>query len=195
MHRTFMRILLVVMALIITGLTAMILYSPYGQNKKFPYKVVQHTVTIKAPVQAVFQYLGHSANAARWSVFVDHIIPLNTGQVPDGAPGSRRRCFKNSNGQGLQWDELIIIVEENKRRQLSIYNMKAFPMQAEGLATEQLYQSVLPNETQITFTLFYLNKNQNLWNELKLYFAAYKVKNIYRSNMDNIKSLTEAHKS
>lgn len=192
MHRKAIRMLLAVFVVVAVGITTMIACSPYGQNKRFPYKVVEHSITIKAPVQTVFHYLGNSANASRWSVFVDHIIPLNANEVPDGTPGSRRRCFQNSNEQGLQWDELITIVERDKRRQLTIYNMNDFPIQAEGLATEQLYKSISPAETELTFTLFYLSGPPAIMDNLKMYFAAYKVKRIYRDNMDNIKRFVEA---
>jgi uncharacterized protein YndB with AHSA1/START domain len=191
MRRNGLRILLITLLLLGVGMAALVYLSPYGVSENFPYKIVAHTVTIKAPAQKVFSYLGNSANAANWSVFVDHIIPLNTHQVPDGVPGSRRRCLKNSNGQGLQWDELITIVEPAKRRQLTIYNMIDFPMQADGLATEQLYRQVSPAETELTFTLFYKEHGESLLNQLKLYYAAYKVKDIYRDNMNNIKTALE----
>jgi hypothetical protein len=192
MRRNGFRFLFISLGFFAAGIAALIFFSPYGVSENFPYKLVAHTVMIKAPAQKVFNYLGHSANAANWSVFVDHIIPLNPQQVPDGAPGSRRRCFKNSNEEGLKWDELITVVEPARRRQLTIYNMVNFPLQAEGLATEQLYRPVSPGETQLTFTLFYQKEKVSLMDKLKLYYAAYRVKSIYKHNMNNIKTALEA---
>lgn len=171
----------------------LIWFSPYYYHPEYGKKMIAHTVEIDAPVEKVFAYLGKSANASRWSVFVDHITPLPNG-VPDGQAGSLRRCFCNSNEQGTQWDEEITLVEKNKRRQLRIFNMVDFSMTAQGLRTEQLYTDLGHGKTKLTFTVFYMNHEPSLWEEFKTHIASYKMKKIFRDNMNNIKQLVEAEK-
>jgi len=189
--KRFKRILLITLALVILAITGGIVFSPYGNHDGFDYKLVEHTVEIDAPADSVFKYLGNSDNARHWSVFVDHITPLNADSFPDGMPGGRRRCFSNPEETGLQWDELITIVEPGKRRQLVCYDLKDFPMAAKNLATEQLYAPLGPWKCRLTFTLFFYEGKSTWWDELKTYFGAYRVKSIYEQNMANIERLTE----
>lgn len=185
------KITLISLTILTIGLATMIITSPFGSHKNFNYKVVIHSIEIDAPVDSVYNFLGKSSNAAKWSVFVSHINPLNLNKVPDGMVGCQRRCFKNKDERGLQWDEEITIAEVNKRRQLTIYNLQGFDMQAEGLATEQIYEPLTPTKTKLSFTLFYLKNNPSLIDLLKTYFAAFEVKNIYERNMANIKKIIE----
>lgn len=185
------KIVLSLIAIISLGILIMIAISPFGDQKGFNYKLIIHSTEINAPVDSVYNFLGKSSNAAKWSVFVNHINPLNLDKVPDGMVGCQRRCFKNKDEQGLQWDEEITIAEVNKRRQLTIYNMQGFDMQAEGLATEQIYEPLTPTKTKLSFTLFYLKNNPSLIDLLKTYFSAFEVKSIYEQNMSNIKNIIE----
>lgn len=169
----------------------MILLSPFGSNKNFPYKLVIHSVEINAPADSIYSFLGKSSNASKWSVFVNHIVPLNTNEVPDGKVGCKRRCFQHADEKGLQWDEKITVADKNKRRQLTIFNMVDFGMKAEGLATEQIYEPISPTKTKLSFTLFYINNNPSLIDLLKTYFSGFEVKSIYERNMANIKSIIE----
>lgn len=171
--------------------TVIILLSPYGQYKGFSYSLVKHTVEINAPVKDVFNFLGNSKNASRWSVFVHHINTLNADVVPDGIPGSRRRCFCRADEKGMQWDELITEVVPNRKRQLTIYNLKDFPVTAKNLATEQLYETVNESKCRLTFTVFFKDAEPSLMEKLKMYMAAYKIKSILKQNMANIKMIVE----
>lgn len=191
MKKRWKKIAIGFVSILIIGFIGMIVFSPFGNKKDFSYKLVLNTVEINAPVDSVYRFLGHSSNAAKWSVFVNHIIPLNNNEVPDGKAGSRRRCFQNADEKGLQWDELITVVEPLKRRQLTIYNMQGFQLQADNLATEQLYDSIAPQKTKLSFTLFYKDAEPSLGDLLKTYYAAYKVKSIYEKNMANIKRIVE----
>ncbi len=170
----------------------MVLMSPYGHHKGFGYRLVKYTVEINAPVDKVFSFLGNSKNASRWSVFVNHINPINADSLPDGLPGSRRRCFCNANEKGMQWDELITEVAENKKRQLTIYNLKDFQITANNLATEQLYEIIGSNKCRLTFTVFFKGAFPTIMERFKMYIAAYKIKSILKRNMNNIKRITEA---
>jgi len=167
------------------------MFSPYGAKENFNYKLVLNTIEINAPVDSIFNFLGNSANAARWSVYVDHITTLNNDSVPDGTPGSRRRCFQNADEQGIKWDELITLRETNKKRQIIIYNDYGFPLMASHLATEQLYENIGENKTKLSFTLFFLNYEPSMLEQLKTYIAGFKVKSVYEKNMLNIKRIIE----
>ncbi len=151
---------------------------------------VQCSIEIDAPVDSVYAYLGNSANAAQWSVWVDHITPLNADVVPDGKAGSLRRCFQNADEQGLRWDEEILIAEHGHRRRLSIFGLVDFPMEATGLATEQRYLSLPGNRTALTFTVFYLNP-PTPWDYTKTLLGAWLIRDIFQDNMLNIKKKIE----
>lgn len=185
------RIGIIAILLIPIVFAGMIIFSPYGKVDGFNYKIIKNTVHINAPVDSVFLFLGNSAKASEWSVFVDHINTLNSDSFPDGSTGSRRRCFINSNENGMQWDELITEVISNKKRQLTIYNLKDFKMTVEDLATEQLYEATSDDGCQLTFTVFFLNNQPTILETLKTYFAAYQIKSIFEDNMNNIKHILE----
>lgn len=179
------------LTLVVTGCLT-IWFSPYGKQKGYEYKLVYTSIEIEVPPDSVFKYLGNSDNAQDWSVYVDHIIPLNNDSFPDGVVGARRRCFQNADKKGIWWDEFITVVEPGKRRQLTIYNMHNFPIDANGLATEQLYEPLSNgSKCRLTFTVFYLNHEPSTWETFKTYFAAYTIKSVFEINLANIKRLTE----
>jgi uncharacterized protein YndB with AHSA1/START domain len=172
----------------------MIAFSPYGSHEGFPYKLVKYTVEINAPVDSVFNFLGNSKNASKWSVFVNHLTTLNADSFPDGTVGSRRRCFRSKDETGVQWDELITEKTVNQKRQLVIYNMKNFSIAADHLATEQIYEKTADNKCRLTLTVFFKNAEPSLWEKFKMYFAAYKIKSVFEGNMANIKRIVETGK-
>lgn len=179
---------------LLLGVAGMIVFSPYGSQEGFPYKLVKHTVEIDAPADSVFNFLGNSANASQWSVYVDHITPLNADSFPDGSIGSRRRCFCNKDETGAKWDELTTERIPGKKRQLLIYNMQEFSLTAEHLATEQLYEKIADNKCSLTFTVFYKDVEPGVIEKLKIYFAGYTIKSIFEQNMSNIKRIVETGK-
>lgn len=185
---------LIIGLILIFLIVGMVVFSPYGAQKEFSYKLVKHSIEINAPVDSIFNFLGNSTNAKKWSVYVDHIIPLNTDSFPDGTPGSRRRCFCEKDETGIQWDELITEKIPNKKRQLVLYNLQGFPLTAQHLATEQLYEKAGDNKCSLTFTLFFKDVKPGPWESLKTYFAAYRIKDIYTANMNNIKRIIETGK-
>jgi uncharacterized protein YndB with AHSA1/START domain len=176
---------------IISVFSVAILLSPYSRHKGQRHRAISTTILIEAKPEVVFSYLSNSANAAKWSVYVDHITILNGSEVKDGMPGSIRRCFKQADEKGVVWDELITIVEPQRRRQLTIFNMVGFPVKAEGLATEQLYENVSGNKTLLTFSLFYLEEPGFL-QTVKTFLPAYIVCNIFEQNLNNIKTHIES---
>ena len=168
-------------------LLVMIYFSPYGTKEGFSGKLVCTKITIKAPVKTVFDYLGDSKNAVNWSTFVHHISPINAEQFNDGEVGSQRRCFKNADEKGIVWDEEIIENLPNKKRKLSIFNAKGFPLYAENLRTEQIYSVLDPQKCGLSFSLFFEPSISTWLDELKMYFAAYWVDSIFKKNLENIK--------
>ena len=186
---SFFKRLFILISILIGGLLIAVFFSPYGKQDGFSYKLVQHSVIIHAPVDSVFAYLGNSDNARNWSVYVDHIKTLNAQKIADGTIGSERRCFCYTDETGQRWDERTTAVEQNKRRQLITYNLVDFTMQADGLASEQLYERIGKNDCKLTFTLFFHDHNPSFFTELKIYLGAYKVKFIFEQNLENIKRI------
>lgn len=167
-------------------------FNPFGYSKYYPdERAIINTIEINAPAEEVFAYLGNSANAAKWSVFVDHISPLNPQEVSDGQVGSKRRCFQNPDEKGLRWDETILINEQNKRRRISIYNLIDFSIEADGLATEQLYESLENGRTRLIFSVFYLEKPDAI-TTFKTFIGSWYIQYIFKKNMENIKTEVEA---
>ncbi|MFN0034882.1 MAG: hypothetical protein ACKVUS_07445 [Saprospiraceae bacterium] len=119
-----------------------------------------------------------------------HITTLNADAVPDGEVGSLRRCFQNADEQGLRWDEEIILNEPAQRRRLTIFNLIGFPMQAEGLATDQIYEPISGGKTRLTFAVFFQSP-PSFWTTFKTFLGAWKIEDIFRQNMDNIKANIE----
>ena len=185
------KVLIGIVLFVLLALIGLITFSPYGKHETFTFKEVGHTIDINAPTEKVFKFLGNSANASRWSVYVNHIITLNADAVPDGAVGSRRRCFCNPDRTGRQWDELITVVEKNKKRQLTIYNLKDFNLKVDNLATEQLYEPIDANKCRLTFIVFFKDVKPSLTDQVKMYFGAYDIKSVFKANMDNIKHIVE----
>lgn len=187
MRKLFLYILLF-FSLLIAGVIA---FSPYSSHKRFSNKLIKHSIDINAPAEKVFEFLGNSGNASRWSSFVSHITVLNSNSFADGTAGSRRRCFRYKNENGMQWDELITEAIPNKKRQLSIYNLKDFSMTAHHLATEQIYESISENKCRLTFTVFFKDAKPTVWETIKIYIAAFIIKPIFKNNLSNIKRITE----
>jgi hypothetical protein len=191
MKKWLKRIALSLIILVTLGIILMISFSPYGNHDDLPYKAVRQTVEINAPVEQVFSYMGNSANATKWSVYVDHISPLNAAEQRDGTVGSKRRCFTNADETGRAWDETILIVEKNKRRRLNIFNMVNFPMTSDCVLTEQLYEKVNDTKCKLTLTLFLDTEKAGLWDKFKMYYAAYQSNDIFARNLANIKKYNE----
>lgn len=162
--------------------------SPYHFHGNSQLKIVE-TIEIKTNGEKLYAYLGRSANAVEWSSYVSHIEPLNEGEYRDGEVGSTRRCYKKDN-ENVQWDEKIEIANASSYRQLSIYNLKDFPLSAEGLVTEQVYQKS-GEMIELSLTL-YLDPEKSSWmDHLKMYIASFTISSIFEANLENIKKLNE----
>lgn len=173
-------------------LAGMIAFSPYRAYNNFEHKLIKVSVIIEASPARVYTYLGNSSNAKDWSTFVDHITPLNPNEKDDGEQGAIRRCFKNKDESGEIWDEEILVVKENKYRQLSCYNFQNFIMSANNLRTEQIYCELDNGTTELSFTLFFEPGEASWMDKLKMYFAAYEIEAIFEENLENIKHYVES---
>jgi hypothetical protein len=186
------KIILVAVFSIALLLFITILFSPYGLHDRDAHRSVKTSIVIDASADRIFSYLGNSANAAKWSVYVHHITPMNDSIVKDGMPGCIRRCFTQADEQGIVWDELTTVVIPNRKRQLDIFNMVGFSMSANGLASEQLYEPLGADLTKLTFTLIYSKHKPTIFELFKTYIAAYKVNSIFEKNLANIKRNIES---
>lgn len=166
--------------------------STFDLQEEKSVRMISESIEIDAPVSMVYQYLGNSDHARDWSVFVDHISPLNPQEIADGLPGSKRRCFTNESEDGVRWDEEIIEARMDSLRTLTIYNLVGFSLTAEGLVTNQLYEALPGKSTLLTFTLHFGEKDPRIGEALKTHIASPKVSRIFRQNLLNIKSILEA---
>lgn len=187
----WLRLLSFALLLTVLAVALLLITSPYRANSFYPVRAVTVQTIINRPVDSVFAFLGNSGNARRWSVYVDHINTLNAGAVPDGQPGSERRCFRHPDEKGLQWDERILLMLPGRQRRLSIYHMVDFPLSADSLVTDQRYESLGPDQTRLTFTLLFQPEAQSNADALKMRLAAHYVKRVYTQNLANIKSILE----
>lgn len=178
--------------LLTTIIVAFISFSPYGYHKGFNSPLIIQTIVIDAEPATVFNYLGNSSHAAKWSVFVDHISPLNPEQVQDGAIGSERRCFGSADETGIIWDERITQVVPALHRQLEIYNIQGLSLRADNLLTDQIYRRTNGLQTSLSLTLHYGDTTPSIWVKIKTYLAAYKISSIFADNLINIKKEIEA---
>ena len=181
--------LLAVLALI--GAAALLLgaavaWSPYRAHVDGDRPMLATTTDVDAPCTTVFDYLGNSANASLWSVYVDHITPLNAPEVGDGSRGSIRRSFRNADETGMRWDEDFVEVVPGQRRKLRIFNVVGAPVTVDGtLMTEQLYEPQGEKRCRLTFTLFFAERPSAAdW--VKMRIAAHEIGRIFRRNIANI---------
>lgn len=189
--KRYLKIIISLISVLISLLLSMIFFSPYGNKDGYNQKLIRNEIIIDAPLQSVYDFLGNSGNTPKWSVYVDHITPLNPDEHKDGTVGSRRRCYCYADEKGRRWDELITEVIPLKKRQLIIYNMVDFPLEAEGLATEQNYEQIDANTCKLTFLVFYKDNKPAFTETIKTYFAAYFISDIFEKNMENIKREVE----
>lgn len=156
-----------------------------------PIPMVRETVEIRKACAWVWDYLGDSSHASEWSIFVNHITPLNTPQVADGGAGSIRRSFQNADETGLRWDEHFEEVTSSRRR-LRIFNVVDTPLPTTALLlTDQIYEPIGRDHCRLSFTLFFGGK-PSLGDAIKIRLAGHVVNRTFRANLSNIKRLIEA---
>src|SRR3712207_6593650 len=78
---------------------------------------IRHRVRINAPVEAVWEYGSDSRRANEWSVYFDHITPVEgDGHPPDGTIGAFRICYRNVDESGPRWSETTEAAEPLRHR-------------------------------------------------------------------------------
>ncbi|MES1172334.1 MAG: SRPBCC family protein [Bacteroidota bacterium] len=180
----------------VTGIVAVaagtaLAFSPYGRRVDPPSPRLEETVDVAAPCGRVFTYLGDSSHARLWSVFINHITPLNPEVAADGAVGSIRRSFRNADEQGMRWDEEFMIVEPDRRRRLRIFNMvEARAPRDNSLMSEQVYRPLPDGGCRLAFTLF-LQNPPSLADQVAVRLIAHQVSRVFRRNIANVKRLVE----
>lgn len=184
--RTILLAVLAPIAVVTFVLGVATIASPYRVHSDGDRPRLATSTDVDAPCDSVFDYLGNSSNASDWSVYVDHITPLNAVSVRDGSAGSIRRSFKNADETGMRWDEYFTEVVPGKRRELRIYNIVDAPATAQGtLLTQQLYAPQGPNRCRVTFTLFFAEPpSATDW--LKMRIKAHEIGRIFAKNLANI---------
>lgn len=190
--RTSLKIALAAVAVVLVALAGLLAGSPFRHHPGDSAPRVIESVDIAASCRQVFTYLGDSSHAHGWSVFVDHITPLNPEVTPDGTKGSIRRSFRRADETGMRWDELFLDVEPDRRRLLRIYNMvDGSAPKANHLLSEQLYHPLANDGCRLAFTVS-LETPPSLSDQLSLRLAAWPVARVFRRNIGNVKRLVEA---
>ena len=172
---------------------SIIAFSPYKKDKFLSYKLITESILINTSCEAAYKYLGNSDNVRVWSVYVDHISPINEDKVTDGHLGSIRTCFKNNHEKDGRWDEEILFTKKNKLRRLSCFNFQDLILSPGLLHTEQIYEDK-NGDCLVKFTLFSPKNEYGLWEEFKIYLASYPTAYIFRKNLKNIKKHLEQEK-
>lgn len=191
--KKFRKIVAYIVGIGLLILIGLILFSPFKKQDGRTYPLLKCSIDIHVPVDSVFHYLGNSDNASNWSSFVDHIAPVNPEEFKDGTTGSVRRCFVQEDELGMRWDEEIIEIDSLKKRKLSIFNLKDFPMEASGLASEQIYTKVNDSIVNLSFTLFFDTESPNFYTLMKMKIGSYRVKYIFDKNLERIKRICETN--
>lgn len=151
---------------------------------------ISESVTIDAPVEEVWSYLGDSGNARQWSVFFHHIAPLDS---LDGRLGAKRRCFRNPDGSGIRWDETVIALVPHRERRIHVYALAGFALpraDRSEFETSQLYERVSPGITRLTFTAE-LREPRDPITRLLFRLTRGETERIFRLNLANIKAAVE----
>ena len=156
---------------------------------KLPPRKFSESIKINCNKKTVYDILGNSKNVRKWSVYVHHIKPIN--KITGGKLGSRRRCYRNKDESNMRWDEEVILDKKYQTRRLSIYNLSGFLLKINHLFTEQIYKKAGPGKTLLTFTVFLDRKKSTVLDILIFNCVVYKIKSVFRKNLENIKHLAE----
>jgi hypothetical protein len=149
--RTWLRRILLVIAALLVAVYALALLVTVASDGW-----VRHSVTIDAPVEAVWEYGSDSTRARDWSVYFHHITPKSgPGIAPDGTVGAYRVCYRNADEQGIRWDETTEKIRPLEHREIRTFNLVGFPLGPIGRAQEyavyQDYERIDADRSRLTF--------------------------------------------
>lgn len=117
---------------------------------------IHHSLTVDAPVQAVWDYGSDSTRAAEWSVYFDHIVPIEgDGLARDGTVGAYRICFRNADRTGPRWAETTEAATPLEHREIHTFDVRGFQFGALAKFTEhevhQDYEAIDDGTSRLTF--------------------------------------------
>ena len=174
----------------------LIVKSPYQRQPGAAFRMLSHGVDIAAAADSVFLFLGDTAQAGRWSVFVDEFRPLNADSVAPWGAGSRFRCFVRKEGKERSWDETVLEAIPGRKRSLVLYGFAGFSAAPDSLSLEQVITPLLDAEgrevgaSHLAFRLYFTGAPG--WKEtLQMFFAAYSIRAIFSRDLENVKRLLE----
>ena len=166
---------------------------------------IRSTITIDAPIEAVWDYGSDSTRARDWSVYFHHITPVEgEGLAPDGTVGALRWCFRNEDETGIRWDETTEASTRLEHRQIRTFNLVGFPLGPIGRAQEyevhQDYARVDDDTSTLTFRSKIVRGDDGLgaraaWPLVKasyVLFGAPAGQEVFEWNLDNIRAAIEA---
>lgn len=117
---------------------------------------ISHAVIVDAPVQAVWDYGSDSTRAAEWSVYFDHIVPIEgDGLAPDGTVGAYRVCYRDADRTGPRWGETTEAATPLEHREIHTFDLRGFQFGVLAQLTEyevhQDYEAIDADTTRLTF--------------------------------------------
>jgi hypothetical protein len=158
--------------------------------------MLSQSLDMAAAADSAYRFLGDTANAGRWSVFVDEILPLNADSVAPWAPGSRLRCFVRSGGKERRWDETVLETVPGRKRVLVLHGFAGFSAAPDSLTLEQVFTPLEDADgrevraVRMTFNLYFTRPPG--WREtFQMFFAAYSIKGIFSRDLANVKRIME----
>lgn len=187
----FKRIVLYVLSAIVVIFVGLLIFSPFSKQNGSSKPILLCSIEVNVSADSLFNYLGNSSNASKWSSFVDHISTINADEHIDGTVGSVRRCYVQADEEGMRWDEEILEIIPNKKRLLSIFNFEEFAITSPGLVTEQIYESITDQKTKVSFSLYFKSDAPGFFNIVKMKLSGYRIKSIFDKNLQNIKRICE----
>lgn len=179
-----MKMIFILPLICLLFISLLVIFSPFQQGK-----IINQTL-VEVTCEELYSYLGNSANASHWSVYVDSIEAINEVEYNDGEVGSKRVCFTTENRDEFNWEEEIVSLINNRYRKLICYNYKNLFINAPNLQTEQIYDQV-NNTCKLSFTLALRESEKGVMNSIKLKLFGYHIANIFEQNLSNIKKLNE----
>lgn len=158
-------------------------------------RTIEASIEVDATVDQLWDYASQSSGAKDWSIYFSHITAINTDEVPDGALGSIRRCYRKADETGPAWDELTIESVRAERRRIWVYNLQNFlPARKTAKAqyfVTQLYRALPNNRSELTFKTIAVPgtiDGMDLLNRL----GRGTTLRIFRDNLANIKEALES---
>jgi uncharacterized membrane protein len=147
----------------------------------------EYTVTVDAPMDQVWQYVGDSTKARDWSVYFHHISPLPG--IADGKIGAVRRCYRREDETGMTWDEKVVDVKKHQYRKIHTYNVQGLSIdyfhQTEYNVTQK-FKAINDQQTNVTFA-FTVRKPNNFLAWMGNRVLRWSAWRVFKVNLENIK--------